>query len=238
MIMKLFPLICYLILLLASNTVSRPSPGFDRYTYGDTAGTIIFSEVYLDNVTKIILFDDHVKVHSDEYDRAASTGISNKTREDKIGTGSVNASSRGAEDISEPGSPGGFGILKVDYNSVQFNLVPNSKKSVITVINSTHVEVEYQSQDQLLITPIRRENRGRAGHAEYEVRVHSVEGLGDNVIISIAGGDGQRVEIDVNYEPEKSHTAMDAFLRVCDFILFFAFFSILVCYGCYGCFRD
>ncbi|KAK1377694.1 hypothetical protein POM88_024438 [Heracleum sosnowskyi] len=56
-------------------------------------------------------------------------------------------------------------------------------------------------QDRLLITPMQRVNHGIAGCAEYEVKVRTVEGLKDKVIISLASN-GQRVEIDVNYDPE------------------------------------
>ncbi|KAK1377691.1 hypothetical protein POM88_024435 [Heracleum sosnowskyi] len=119
--------------------------------------------------------------------------MSDETEEDTIV--SVNASSGSANFIGE------FGILEINHNLVQLNLTPNSNKSIITVINGTNVGVQWQGQDRLLITPMQRVNHGIAGCAEYEVKVRTVEGLKDKVIISLASN-GQRVEIDVNYDPE------------------------------------
>lgn len=94
---------------------------------------------------------------------------------------------------------GGFGILEMDHNSVCLNLTKNFDKSVVNVINNTtDVDVRWQGPDQLLI------QKGREVGEEFEVRVNSVEGRKDKVIISLAvATNGQRIEIYVNYEFKK-----------------------------------
>ncbi|KAK1377692.1 hypothetical protein POM88_024436 [Heracleum sosnowskyi] len=151
---------------------------------------------------------------------------------------SVDASSRGAKEISGPGSAtftGGFGILEIYHNSVILLHLPSiSNKSVITVIDNTDIKAQWQDRDQILITRIHRGSQGIASHEEYDVKVHSVKGLKDKVIISIAAN-GQRVEIDVNYESEKgistSDKAMDSFLNVCSYIFIVLFLSMVIGYA-------
>lgn len=148
---------------------------------------------------------------------------------------SINTSSPGARDLSASGSvmfAGGFGILEMNSKTLQFNLTPNSNKSVITVTNNTDVEVHWQGLDRLLITPIHREKHGIAGHAEYAIRVRSVQGLKEKVIISLADN-RQRMEIDVNYEPEKKipPSRMHKFVGVCTNIV------IVLCFCLFFCFR-
>lgn len=132
-----------------------------------------------------------------------SIGNSKDTRQDISVT--INASVRGANNISGSASAlfvGGFEILGMDHNSLQLNLTPKADKSVITVVGNTDVIVDWQGRKQLQITPINRENHGVAGRVEYEVKVLSSERFKDKLIISLAAN-GQKVEIDVNYEPEK-----------------------------------
>ncbi|KAK1377689.1 hypothetical protein POM88_024433 [Heracleum sosnowskyi] len=201
--------------------MSRSAPG----------DTIIHCEVYFDKLTRIQIFDNFVKDHSDGI--IASIGMSKENT-----SVSVDASSRGAKEISGPGSAtftGGFGMLKIYDNSViLLNLPSNSNKSVITVIDNTDIEAQWQHRDQVQITRIHREIQGIASHDEYEVKVHIVKGLKDKVIISI-GANGQRVEIDVNYEPEKaistSDKAMDKFLNICYYIVIVLFISMAIGYA-------
>lgn len=132
-----------------------------------------------------------------------SIGNSKDIRQDISVT--INASVRGANNISGSASAlfvGGFAILEMDHNSLQLNLTPKADKSVITVVGNTDVIVDWQGRKQLLITPIHRENHGVAGRVEYEVKVLSSERFKDKLIISLAAN-GQKVEIDVNYEPEE-----------------------------------
>ena len=124
-------------------------------------------------------------------------------------------------------------ILDIDHNPVLLNLSSNSNKSVITVTNNTDVEIQWQGWDRSLITLILK-NLRIAGHAEYEVRVHGVEGLlGDKVIISLTNNDLD-IEIDMNYQqPEKNIplSRMEKYLGVCTKIVFVLLaFSVLICF--------
>ncbi|KAK1377690.1 hypothetical protein POM88_024434 [Heracleum sosnowskyi] len=177
---------------------SRSAPGLLMDTYGDTGTTLIRCQVFFDNSTRIRLFHRSVKLDSE----VGSVAMSDETEEDTIV--SVNASSGSANFTGE------FGILEINHNLVQLNLTPNSNKSIIIVINGTDVGVQWQGQDRLLITPTQRVNHGIAGCAEYEVKVRTVEGLKDKVIISLAAN-GQSVEIDVNYDPETRAIAYRAY---------------------------
>lgn len=136
----------------------------------------------------------------------------------------INASVRGANNVSGSASAlfvGGFAILEMDQNSLQLNLTSKSDKSVITVVGNTDVVVDWQGRNQLLITLISRENHGVAGRAEYEVKVLSSERFKDKLVISLAAN-GQKVEIDVNYEPEKI-TGLPSSIHVSNWVV------ILVC---------
>ncbi|KAK1377693.1 hypothetical protein POM88_024437 [Heracleum sosnowskyi] len=176
---------------LVMTAESRSAPGLLIDTDGDTRTTLIRCQVFFHNSTRIRLFHRSVKLDSE----VGSVAMSDETEEDTIV--SVNASSGSAN------FTGGFGILEINHNLVQLNLTPNSNKSIITVINGTDVGVQWQGEDRLLITPMQRVNHSIASWAEYEVKVRTVEGLKDKVIISLAAND-QSVEIDVNYDPETS----------------------------------
>ncbi|KAK1377698.1 hypothetical protein POM88_024442 [Heracleum sosnowskyi] len=172
----------------------------------DTGTMPFHCKVSFNNFTRIQLFP--VQLDSEAEHSVGWIGKLNRTREDT--SVSVNAS------VDSAIFTGEFGILDIDHNSILLNLPSNSNKSVITVTNNADVELQWQGWDQLLITPILGVNQGIAGHAEYEVRVRSVEGLGDKVIISLANND-RRLDIDVNYEPEEKipRSRMDKFLGVC-----------------------
>lgn len=150
----------------------------------------------------------------------------------------VSASVRGANNVSGSVSAlfvGGFAILEMDHNSLQLNLTPKADKSVITVVGNTDVIFDWHGRKQLLITPVHRETHGVAGRAEYEVKVLGSERFKDKLIISLAAN-GQKVEIDVNYEYEKitglpssSNFSNWVVILVCSTILV----STLILFLCY-----
>ncbi|KAK1377702.1 hypothetical protein POM88_024446 [Heracleum sosnowskyi] len=196
-------LISYLIVLLLSDlTVSLPELHRGT-TDADTAvTTVIHCEVYFTNLTRIHILDDYVKLDTEEHVVASIGKLTDAMDDTSV---SADTSSQGVRDLSGSGSvmfTGGFGIMEMNSNSLQLNLTPKSNKSVVVVTNNTDVEVQWQGWDRLQITPLQRETHRVAGHAEYEIRVRGVEGLKEKVIISLANN-SQRMEIDVNYEPEK-----------------------------------
>ncbi|CAK9176162.1 unnamed protein product [Ilex paraguariensis] len=116
---------------------------------------------------------------------------------------SINASLRGANHISGSASAlfiGGFSLLEMDKNSLQVNLTPHSNKSIITIVGNTDIEIHWQDRDLLLIRPIHKEEDGIGSHAQYEVKVLRAERFKDKVIITLPAT-GQRVEVNVNYDP-------------------------------------
>lgn len=145
---------------------------------------------------------------------------------------SINASLRGANHVSASASAlfiGGFSILEMDQNSLHLNLTPESDNSVITIVGNTDVEIHWQDRDQLLITPIHIEDHRIAGRAQYEVRVLRAERFKDKVIITLAAN-GQRVEIDVNYEPGKrTELAVDTDVNWAIIFWFLVFLFFTVC---------
>ncbi|XP_017229094.1 nuclear pore complex protein GP210 [Daucus carota subsp. sativus] len=156
-----------------------------------------------------------------------SVGNLKDTRRDISVT--INAFVRGTNNISGSASAffvGGFAILDMDHNSLHLNLTSKSNKSVITVVGNTDVVVDSQGRNQLLITPIHRENNGVAGRAEYEVKVLSSWRFKDKLIISLAAN-GQRVEIDVNYEPEKI-PALPSSTKVSNWMVILVCSSVLI----------
>ncbi|KAK1377699.1 hypothetical protein POM88_024443 [Heracleum sosnowskyi] len=171
----MFPIICYLILLLVNNAESRSAPGTDI----DTDMLIRCKVLYVDNFARIRTL--HSSVKGDSIKESISTR--------KDASVSVKAFLQGTNNTSSGSGPalfiGGFGILVIDHNSLQLNLTPNSNKSVMTIFGNTDIEVQVQGQDRLLITPISGNNSVLAGRAEYEIRVLSYEGFKDEVIISL-----------------------------------------------------
>ncbi|KAF7130117.1 hypothetical protein RHSIM_Rhsim10G0015700 [Rhododendron simsii] len=116
---------------------------------------------------------------------------------------SINVSLRGAKNISGSASAlfvGGFSILEADKNSMQLNLTPESNRSIITIVGNTDVEVHWHNQDQLIINLIHREDFGIGGRAQYEVKALGAQKFTDKLILTLPAN-GQREEIDVNYEP-------------------------------------
>ncbi|GMP29371.1 hypothetical protein CsSME_00004505 [Camellia sinensis var. sinensis] len=126
---------------------------------------------------------------------------------------SIHVLLRGANHISGSASAsalfvGGFSILEMDKNSMRLYLTPDSNRSIITIVGNTDVEVQWHDWDQLMINLTHREDFGIGGRAQYEVKVIRAQKFTDKVIITIPAN-GQRVEIDVDYEPGgKSASAM------------------------------
>ncbi|KDP46416.1 hypothetical protein JCGZ_10256 [Jatropha curcas] len=117
---------------------------------------------------------------------------------------SINASLREASHVSGSASAvfiGGFSILEMDKSLMQLNLTPDSNKTIITVLGNTDVDIQWQNQDLIKISPIHKEDFGIGGRAQFEVKMLKAKRLKDKIIISLPAN-GQRVEIDVNYEPE------------------------------------
>ncbi|CAL5408207.1 unnamed protein product [Camellia sinensis] len=109
---------------------------------------------------------------------------------------SVHVLLRGANHISGSASAsalfvGGFSILEMDKDSMRLYLMPDS---------NCNVEVQWHDRDQLMINLTHREDFGLGGRAQYEVKGILAQKFTDTVIITLPAN-GQRVEIDVDYEP-------------------------------------
>ncbi|XP_059670096.1 nuclear pore complex protein GP210 isoform X2 [Cornus florida] len=142
---------------------------------------------------------------------------------------SVNASLREASHISGCASAlfiGGFSILGMDKNLLQLNLTPESNKSIITIVGNTDVVVHWHGQDQLMISPIHREDFGIGGRAQYEVKMLEDKRFKTKVII-ILPANGQRAEVDVNYEPGQ-RTAIATTSNFIYWAAIFTCFAVLI----------
>ncbi|KAI3474918.1 hypothetical protein Pfo_030229 [Paulownia fortunei] len=118
---------------------------------------------------------------------------------------SVRASLRGDHHISGSASAlfiGGFTILEMDKNSLHLNLTRDSNKSVITIIGNTDVELNWHDKNHLSVTPIHGGDPAVGKYVQYEVKVCGAERFQDQLILSLPAT-GQRVEIDVSYDPEE-----------------------------------
>ncbi|PSS30358.1 Nuclear pore complex protein [Actinidia chinensis var. chinensis] len=116
---------------------------------------------------------------------------------------SIGVSLRGVNHISGSATAlfvGGFSILEMDKSSMQLNLTPDANRSIITIVGNTDVEFNWRERDQLVINPIHREDLGIGGHAQYEVKALGSKKFTDKVFLMLPAN-GQRMEIDVNYEP-------------------------------------
>ncbi|KAF8399768.1 hypothetical protein HHK36_015638 [Tetracentron sinense] len=114
---------------------------------------------------------------------------------------SINASLREADHImgSAPALfVGGFSILDMSKNLMQ--LTRDSNRSILTIVGNTDVEIHWQDKDLMLVRPIHIEDFGIGGRAEYEVRVLRAKRFKDKIIITLPAT-GQRMEVDVSYEP-------------------------------------
>ncbi|XP_050223905.1 nuclear pore complex protein GP210 [Mercurialis annua] len=121
---------------------------------------------------------------------------------------SINASLREASHISGSASAlfiGGFSILEMDKDKslMQLNLTPDANKSLLTILGNSDVDIQWHKRDLMKISSIYREDFGIGCRVQYEVKVLSHMRFKDKIIIRLPAND-QRVEIDVNYEPEAS----------------------------------
>ncbi|KAJ9135376.1 hypothetical protein P3X46_032567 [Hevea brasiliensis] len=117
---------------------------------------------------------------------------------------SINASLKEANHVSGSVSAlfiGGFSILEMDKSLMQLNLTPDSNKTIITILGNTDVDIQWHNQDFIKISPIHKEDFGIGGCADYEVKVLKAKRFKDKIIIALPAN-SQRVEIDVNYEPD------------------------------------
>ncbi|KAF9590251.1 hypothetical protein IFM89_032029 [Coptis chinensis] len=126
---------------------------------------------------------------------------------------SINASLREAEHVRGSSTAhfvGGFKVLKMGKELIQLSLTPDSNTSVITVVGNTDVEVHWKERDLLMVSPIHRNDFGIGGHAEYEVKALRAERFKDKIIFVLPAV-GQRVELDINYDPGKSKPSSSAY---------------------------
>ncbi|MBA0587113.1 hypothetical protein Gorai_000249, partial [Gossypium raimondii] len=68
------------------------------------------------------------------------------------------------------------------------------------------VEIHWRGQDLLAINPIQKEGFGLSCHIDYEVKALSAKRFADKIIVKLPST-GQRVEVDVNYEPDEKSEA-------------------------------
>uniref|UniRef100_A0A5B7BTW7 BIG2 domain-containing protein n=1 Tax=Davidia involucrata TaxID=16924 RepID=A0A5B7BTW7_DAVIN len=142
---------------------------------------------------------------------------------------SINASLREANHISGSASAlfiGGFSILEIDKNLLQLNLTSDSKMSIITIVGNTDVEIHWHDRDKLMISPIHKEDLGIGGRAQYEVKVLGAQRFKEKVIMTLPAN-GQRVEIDVIYEPGDRTTSATT-TKVTLWAGIFGCFSLLI----------
>lgn len=122
---------------------------------------------------------------------------------------SINASLREASYVSGSASAlfvGGFSVLEMGKNLMQLNLTPDSNKTTITILGNTDVEIYWQKQDLMTISPIYREESGIGGHAQYEIKVLKDKRFKDKIIITLPANE-QRVDIDVEYDPKEQEAS-------------------------------
>ncbi|KAF4381614.1 hypothetical protein F8388_021242 [Cannabis sativa] len=112
---------------------------------------------------------------------------------------SIYASLREADHIQGSASAlfvGGFSMLGTD----KLKLTADSNKTVITVLGNTGVDIYWRERDLLLISLIHKEDFGSGSRAQYEVKVLVSKKFKDKITISLPAN-GQKVEVDVSYEP-------------------------------------
>nr|XP_016476217.1 PREDICTED: nuclear pore complex protein GP210-like [Nicotiana tabacum] len=148
----------------------------------------------------------------------------------------IKASLIGEQNISGSASAlfvGGFIILGTEGDSLQLNLTPEYNKSVLTVVGNTDVNIYWHDQERLAIRPIYGEDSQGGSRAQYEVKIRRAEKFKDKLIFTLPAT-GQRMEVNVCYEPEERR-ATSANLNlwsaaaVC-FILMIFTATLFICY--------
>lgn len=120
----------------------------------------------------------------------------------------ITASLRGAGNFSASTSAffvGGFSILEIG----KLNFTPSSDKRILTIIGNTDVEFHWHHQDLLLVKLIQTEDFGIGSLAKFEVNVLKPKRFNDKIIIMLPAN-GQRIEVDVNYEPGEIEESMSS----------------------------
>ncbi|GLU11334.1 hypothetical protein SLE2022_280890 [Rubroshorea leprosula] len=124
---------------------------------------------------------------------------------------SINASMKEANHVSGSASAlfiGGFSIVEMGKDLMQLNLTPDSNNTTITILGNTDVEIHWHDRNLLMVSLIYKDDFGIGGRAQYEVKVLRAKRFKDKIIISLPAN-GQRVELDVNYEPDDKRTFPD-----------------------------
>ncbi|XP_039691001.1 nuclear pore complex protein GP210 isoform X3 [Medicago truncatula] len=102
---------------------------------------------------------------------------------------------------------GGFSIMEMGKGPMQLNLTPEFNKTYITIVGNTDVEIHWNRRDLIMIAPTSKDDFGVRGFARYEVKLLKAEKFKDKIII-ILPTNGQRMEIDITYEPASEKTAL------------------------------
>lgn len=147
---------------------------------------------------------------------------------------SINASLLEDESISGSASVffvGGFSVLEMDENSLKLNLTSGYNRSFITIVGNTDVIMNWHDRDRLSVTLISGDDSRKGGHALYEVKSLKDESFKDKLIITLQAT-GQRKEVDVSYEAERTNGAVRNFgaimVVVTVFLLFLVIFGTLL----------
>ncbi|TYI63709.1 hypothetical protein E1A91_D09G035200v1 [Gossypium mustelinum] len=122
---------------------------------------------------------------------------------------SINASMKEHSHVSGSASAlfvGGFSIMQMGKDIAQINLTPDFNKTIVTILGNTDVEIHWRGHDLLAINPIQKEGFGLSRRIDYEVKALSAKRFADKIIVKLPST-GQRVEVDVNYEPDEKSEA-------------------------------
>eukprot|EP01018_Ginkgo_biloba_P024528 Gb_06166 [translate_table: standard] len=136
------------------------------------------------------------------------SGIKGRSQNFKVGDEygilhiSVIAVLRGTQEVSGSADvifKGGFSILDMQ----EFRLTPSTNKSRITVVGSAGgVKLDWRAKDFMSVNRVSHRAMGVGGQAEYEVKALRQESFTDKLEITLPTT-GQRMELDVCYEPGK-----------------------------------
>lgn len=149
---------------------------------------------------------------------------------------SIHAALRDTNDVSGSASAlfvGGFSILDNDKDSLQLNLTPDSNTSIVTIVGNTDVGTHWLNRDLLIVRNLLKEGSGIGGRAQYEVKVLKAKPFKDKLIFTLPAN-GQKVEIDISYEPgERKTSGIDLTIWagvIGCFALFILTVIVFICY--------
>ncbi|GAB2279011.1 hypothetical protein Dimus_013676 [Dionaea muscipula] len=112
---------------------------------------------------------------------------------------SIHAFLKDTDDVSGSTSAlfiGGFSILEMG----KVNFTRHSNRSIITIVGNTDVRIHWHDRDQLTVRLVSKEGYGISGFAQYEVKVLGGKLVKDKIVFELPSN-GQRQEVDVNYDP-------------------------------------